>query len=232
MQNNTAILIFANTPAQEVQYKPLGLTKSGRFKLAQAMLQNTRNTAQASGLPIVEILSTSQRGNNFAQRYTNAIAQVFSMGYDQVISVGTDCPELSTTNILNAYKQLQYKEAVLGLAKDGGAYLIGLSRKAFNARQFENSIPWQTSKVAGLLIRYFARNQASVGFLPDKKTDIDNTAQLYQVFSTLNKGNSLFYLIRQLLTPQLLAPHASVALHGRYLACLFGLRAPPSLFYI
>lgn len=229
LQNNTAILIFANTPEQEILEKTFGngLNKAQQLHLAEALLNYTRKVALASGLPIVEILSSHQQGNTFAERYTQAITQVFDLGYDKVISIGTDCPGLQTANILDAHGQLQHTQAVLGLAYDGGNYLIALDKQAFDAAKFQ-ALPWQTSLVAQALVQYFKIHQAQVAFLATKKTDIDNVTQLYQAFRELPTYHSLFSLFQQLLVQFLsLIAYPLIAHKVAQFRYLFGLRAPP-----
>lgn len=229
LQNNTAILIFANTPEQEILEKTFGngLTKAQQLHLAGALLNYTRKAALESGLPIVEILSSHQQGNTFAERYTQAINQVFDKGYDKVISIGTDCPGLQTANILDAHTQLQHAQAVLGLAHDGGNYLIALDKQSFDATRFQ-ALPWQTSLVAQALVQYFEAQEAQVALLATKKTDIDNVSQLYQAFQELSTHHSLFSLFQQLLVQCLsFITYPFTAHKVAQFKYLFGLRAPP-----
>ncbi|NJO01205.1 MAG: DUF2064 domain-containing protein, partial [Bacteroidia bacterium] len=97
----TALLIFANTPQQELASKALvpQFKPSDELRLAQAMVSYARQVAYASKLPVVEIFSDQQVGHNFAERYTHAIAQVFAMGYQNVISIGGDCPGLRVSDL-------------------------------------------------------------------------------------------------------------------------------------
>lgn len=229
MQDNTALLIFANTPQQEILDKDFGkhLPKAKQLGIAQALLRHTRQVASSTGLPIVEILSNQQQGYDFAERYTNAIAQVFAQGYSRVISIGTDSPDLQVKDILEAEQKLQVSGAVLGLANDGGAYLIGFDKSHFEVDHFE-SLPWKTQETAQALIAYFKRQNTPPAFLTTLKTDVDNFTQLIQAFSELGPQTALYQLIAVLLTP-IVVLHTWVfaQFYQSLFAHLTGLRAPP-----
>ncbi|HAS40548.1 MAG TPA: hypothetical protein DCS93_08715 [Microscillaceae bacterium] len=229
LQHSTAILIFANTPHQEIRYKDFGkqLPKSRQLKVAQALLQHTRQVAAATKLPVIEILSSHQQGEDFATRFTQAISQVFAQGYTRVISIGTDCPDLQPSDILEAQQQLSTKKAMLGLANDGGAYLIALDQQLFKAEDFQ-ALPWQTAQTAQALIEYFHQQSISPAHLATLKSDIDNFAQLMLAFQELSPTSALYRVIFALLQPQ------EKSLIWVYAQCYFalfahltGLRAPP-----
>jgi len=229
-QHSTAILIFANTPHQEIRYKDFGkqLPKSRQLKVAKALLQHTRQVAKTTGLPVIEILSSHQQGKDFATRFTQAIGQVFAQGYSQVISIGTDCPDLQPSDILDAEQQLSTNQAVLGLANDGGAYLIALHKQRFYANNFRR-LPWQTEQTAQALIEYFYQQNVDPTRLATFKTDIDDFAQLIQAFQELTPASAVYWAIVALFQPR---ESTLVWVYvQRYIALfahLTGLRAPPS----
>lgn len=229
-QQNTAILIFANTPEQEIRDKSFGknLSKTRQLRLAQAMLSHTRRVAKSTGLPIIEILSSQQQGDNFAQRYTHAIAQVFAQGYQRIISIGTDCPDLQSQDIVEAHLKLQQSNSVLGLARDGGAYLVAFRRAYFDTQQFQD-LPWQTTRTAAALEQYFESFGSNISFLATHKTDVDNFAQLLHALGEMQTHSVVFLIICQLLS---INRPASIGIfilfHPLYLGHFSGLRAPPS----
>jgi rSAM/selenodomain-associated transferase 1 len=85
-----------------------------------------------------------QRGIDLGQRMENAFAELFGMGYEKVLIVGSDIFELEQKDIENAFTVLDTTETVLGPATDGGYYLLGM--KAPNAKIFQNK-NWGTSTV-------------------------------------------------------------------------------------
>ena len=73
-----------------------------------------------------------------------AFAEVFQEGAEQVVLIGSDCYEL-TSDILNeAFERLKTKDTVIGPAADGGYYLLGFSRPNHSVFQNKN---WSTSTV-------------------------------------------------------------------------------------
>lgn len=96
-----------------------------------------------------------QSSGDLGERLWNGFRWGFEEGCDRIIAIGADCPSLTTHHIQQAFEQLLYQDVVLGPARDGGYYLIGLSHphsrpfcQSFLDRQalFQN-IDWSTSRV-------------------------------------------------------------------------------------
>ncbi len=85
-----------------------------------------------------------QRGVDLGEKMKNAFAHLFDAGYDEICIIGSDCYELTTNIIEQAFVSLEQHDIVLGPATDGGYYLLGL--KKLQASLFEN-INWSTDKV-------------------------------------------------------------------------------------
>jgi len=75
------------------------------------------------GPPDIEV--HRQVGFTFAQRLEGAIEKVASLGYDEIVMVGRDCPHLDIDDIATAFASLEEKQLVLGPDHHGGCYLIG-----------------------------------------------------------------------------------------------------------
>jgi len=86
----------------------------------------------------------TQRGNDLGERMMQAFASLFDNGYNRIVIIGTDCPELSTEIIIDAFQLLEVYDFAIGPAHDGGYYLLGM--KQFQASLFEN-INWSTHTV-------------------------------------------------------------------------------------
>ena len=69
-----------------------------------------------------------QEGENLGVRMHNAFKQAFSDGYEHVLIVGSDLFDLRDSHINEAFDALHSHEAVIGPAKDGGYYLLGMSK--------------------------------------------------------------------------------------------------------
>lgn len=140
---DTALMVFSLSARKEAQRKTL----FGRGRTAvthnffDVLIKQTAEIALSSGLDVIWIDETRQRGANFGERYANAFEDVFSQGYEKVISIGNDCPELTLGMLRAAIMQIKDKTLVLGPAADGGIYLLGLHRGAFNVEEFM-ALPW------------------------------------------------------------------------------------------
>jgi uncharacterized protein len=82
-----------------------------------------------------------QRGDDLGERMQNAFADAFAQGKERVIIIGSDCLELETYMIKEAFAVLENNDVVLGPAKDGGYYMIGMT--AFLPTLFEDK-NWST----------------------------------------------------------------------------------------
>lgn len=137
---NTAILVFAQSAHAESKRKPL----VGSHKLVEALNQDTLKKVRKTGLPYVHFTENQQQGHSFGERFTNAMLELFSQGYDHIIAIGNDSPQLSDYQLLWAFKQVQLGKTVVGPSLDGGFYLLGIQRQQFFANQFR-FLPWQKS---------------------------------------------------------------------------------------
>ncbi len=85
-----------------------------------------------------------QRGVDLGERIFHAIEAGFESGFRHIVLIGTDCYELRSEILNEAFAALERYDAVIGPATDGGFYLIGLNRvfaELFLDRQ------WSTSEV-------------------------------------------------------------------------------------
>lgn len=85
-----------------------------------------------------------QKGNDLGDKMERAFGQAFGQHYEKVIIIGSDCFELSTEIIEDAFTALDDHNVVIGPAKDGGYYLIGMDRHY--PHLFKNKI-WSTENV-------------------------------------------------------------------------------------
>ncbi|MDH5608639.1 MAG: TIGR04282 family arsenosugar biosynthesis glycosyltransferase [Cyclobacteriaceae bacterium] len=67
-----------------------------------------------------------QEGNDLGQRMLNALYDAFENGYEKVVLMGSDIPDISKKILQEAFQQLDNKDVVIGPAEDGGYYLIGM----------------------------------------------------------------------------------------------------------
>ncbi|MCP4460788.1 MAG: glycosyltransferase [Cytophagales bacterium] len=68
-----------------------------------------------------------QSGNSLGGKMQNAFQHAFDRGYSRVTIIGSDCHELEPKHLEEAFDQLEINDVVVGPAKDGGYYLLGLN---------------------------------------------------------------------------------------------------------
>jgi glycosyltransferase A (GT-A) superfamily protein (DUF2064 family) len=134
----TAILVFANSATEELMHKPM---LKGEV-LFEALTLDTLKKVKNSGLPYFLVSEKEQKGTSFGERFTNAIQQVFEKGYQNIITIGNDSPQLKTSHLTNAHNALTQGKTVLGPSLDGGFYLMGIHKDDFNVELFKR-LPWQ-----------------------------------------------------------------------------------------
>lgn len=71
---------------------------------------------------------TPQGSGDLGARLARAFQENFDRGYERVVVIGTDCPEVSESDIRESFETLKSADVVLGPAMDGGYWLIGLSQ--------------------------------------------------------------------------------------------------------
>jgi rSAM/selenodomain-associated transferase 1 len=67
-----------------------------------------------------------QADGDLGARMKDALARAFADGAERVVIVGSDLPEASTSLLRRAFEGLEAHPAVIGPARDGGYYLLGL----------------------------------------------------------------------------------------------------------
>lgn len=107
-----------------------------------------------------------QNGKDLGDKMMNAFVKGFSRGHDKIIIIGSDCYELTSEIIENAFQLLDTKDVVIGPAKDGGYYLLGM--KSLHKPLFQNK-EWSTNNV-----------------LVDTLLDLKNLGLSYELLQPLN----------------------------------------------
>jgi len=117
---------------------------------------------------------TVQKGVNLGERMSNAFQDGFSDGYENIILIGSDLPNISSEIIDLGLKELEEKEIVFGPAEDGGYYLIGMS-KLHNC-VFENKA-WSTSSLLDYTLSELKRKNIEASLI-ETLNDIDTFEDL------------------------------------------------------
>lgn len=117
-----------------------------------------------------------QNGNDLGERMLNSFKELFDQGFTQIIIIGSDCLQLKMETLEEALALLESNNAVIGPARDGGYYLLGLTK--FYPELFINK-PWSTDKVFAKTIEDFIDLGISYALL-EELSDIDTVADLIE----------------------------------------------------
>lgn len=110
-----------------------------------------------------------QCDGDFGERMKDAFWKGFQKGYGRIILIGSDSFEVNANDIQQAFFLLNEKDSVLGPAKDGGYYLIGLN--APFEPIFVNK-PWSTNVIFKRTYLELMLYNKTIGVL-EEKSDID-----------------------------------------------------------
>ena len=117
-----------------------------------------------------------QQGNDLGERMSDAFKRGFELGYEQIVGVGSDLPDLTSEIIEKGLDELNESDAVFGPAEDGGYYLIGMSSMIDCI--FENK-PWSTEQLFDVTIDELKSKGHSVGII-ETLNDLDTEEDLKQ----------------------------------------------------
>lgn len=150
------LVIFTRTPVYGKVKKRLAikLGDAKALEIHQKLVAHTLTVVNNSGILYKVYLSEEsnaeqafsyklQSGVDLGERMNNALLSELKE-YTKVCLVGSDCLELKDTDIVNAFKQLDEADVVIGPAVDGGYYLIGMKKP--QPQLFPN-ISWGSSTV-------------------------------------------------------------------------------------
>jgi rSAM/selenodomain-associated transferase 2/rSAM/selenodomain-associated transferase 1 len=209
--NDNRLIIFARYPEPGKTKTRLipALGPKGAADLHRRMSEHTmawaRRLKDTSGLSLevryvggdehqikqwlgLDIPCFHQGDGNLGGRMGRAFQETFQAGMNRVIIVGTDCPHLTDDLVQGAFKVLNHDDLVLGPAKDGGYYLIGLIRPI---AELFSEVPWGTPEVLKKTLRIAEALQLRVSLL-EPLDDVDRPEDLsvWEKFSTAPSHSS------------------------------------------
>lgn len=126
---------------------------------------------------VLESIQTMpQQGKDLGERMLNAVQWLFEKGYNKVVLIGADSPDLPVEYIKDAFLKLNSCELAIGPAEDGGYYLIGMNRPL---DIIFKDIKWDSNSVLKDTIS-IANNEGIRYFLLPHWYDIDDIESLRQ----------------------------------------------------
>ncbi|MBU1078035.1 MAG: TIGR04282 family arsenosugar biosynthesis glycosyltransferase [Spirochaetes bacterium] len=138
-----------------------------------------------------------KEGADLGERMAVSLESAFKLGYEKSIIIGGDLPDLSSDIILQAFKDLNDHQSVIGPSDDGGYYLIGFNKKDYLNKVFQG-IRWSTPEVFKMTMRIFNKEKYSVSLL-QKWHDIDTLEDLRNLYNNnRNKDRNGSYTMKYL----------------------------------
>jgi uncharacterized protein len=218
--NSIALIFFSRSATAEAKNK-LWLRGEGIRKnqlLAKALINQTKQVIERSGLDVFHFDETNQAGKTFGEKLANAYASVFGRGYAAAICVGNDTPQLNMVNWQEVIFALANGQNVIGPNCRKGAYLIGITKDSFDKEQFQ-FLSWQTASLQSELIEY-----CKTPILLDQYYDLNNWKDILSVAEMIGSFRRFIHSIIGAVWV-LIEEFTSIFVHIRGIK---NLRAPPS----
>lgn len=124
-----------------------------------------------------------QVGDDFGQRLRHGFEALRERGYERVVVIGSDSPHLPSVWIREAFASLRNDDVVIGPARDGGYYLLGLCASAEMPDLF-SGVPMSSPDTCARTIERAKRLNLSVTYTP-RSFDVDEVADLHLLRQTL-----------------------------------------------
>jgi hypothetical protein len=140
-----------------------------------------------------------QEGQGLGEKMANIFEKIFSKGYNKVVLIGADIPEVSLEDLNDSFDILDSNDVVFGPTDDGGYYLVGMNRP--HDIIFRSDIKWGTPEVFQESIKSLENMKIEVGLIRFR-SDIDTEGDLKEfwkrVKGTENCKNTQKYLLENI----------------------------------
>ncbi len=117
-----------------------------------------------------------QISRDLGQKMKNAFLQAFDEGFNNVLIIGSDSPDLPGEYLNLALMALDTNDVIIGPSSDGGYYLIGFARDAFLPEAFDR-ISWSSDSVFEQTVSTLAQHKRKIYLLP-QWYDVDTLSDL------------------------------------------------------
>ncbi len=226
--STTAILVFSRTITDEVKVKNFSLSKSNikNRKVTRELIHRTICTAKSTNLPVFTSFSSHQKGDSFGERLSNAIKGIFSNGFQNVITIGNDCPNLTTKILLQANESLQKGNIVLGPDNNGGLYLLGINKSNYSPSKFIK-MAWEDSSLQNDWDEFLRDQELNAHYL-EKLDDVNDAKALLEVLNRFSPLDFFYKKICQIISGQTVKITSLIKIFSsQFYHSSTQLRAPP-----
>lgn len=190
MNNCTAVLVFASLDHSIGKFSHLA-SKAGRAVFAALTLRAVELGRQAFGEDVFLSVPAKeshefdmapahlllQTGSDFGERLCTSIEQIFGMGYERVLVVGNDSPQLDLPVLIRCKEEFKTASALLGPDHRGGVYLLGVTRRSFHLL---SGVFWNANSDFRQLVLKCKQQDETVAIL-ETRSDLDGPADLKRI---------------------------------------------------
>jgi len=207
MKEKTCILFYLKFPEKGKVKTRLddNIGKAKTLKLYKAFVIDSLDTLKRLNKPVIvcyipnkakeeirqwlgkDYIYSLQLGKNLGMRMKNSFKQALKKGYEKVIIIGSDSPDLPLAFLKKAIEMLDKTEAVIGPSEDGGYYLLGFTKSGFSPMVFDD-IPWSTPSVFSKTMKKLRDLKITTSSLPAWR-DVDTFQDLISLVKR-NKNSS------------------------------------------
>ena len=186
-QSQTAVLLFSLPAALDAARKGLTGQRRGRnHAFWDRLRQFTIAKVRAAGLPCVssaDVVSAPDYSASFGEQLQTAVRATLAEGYEHVIVIGNDCPDLRVSDLRVAADALAQGQLPVGYDRRGGVFLLGLDRRFLSAESVSGALsfatlPWQTDQLGATLTNYLGYAFGSVVCLSAVRADWNERADV------------------------------------------------------
>jgi len=198
-QASTAILVFTRTAKEEAHQKLFVRSENAviNISISAHFISRTIREVRKSGIPYFIVSSERQHGDSFGERLTNAFAQIFDLGFEKVIAVGNDSPQLNASLLKVAADSLIKNDLVLGPDRRGGTYLIGTTKNYFDADAFRR-FSWKTPNLFSDLVSWSEHVGCRLELLQEL-VDVNTIADFNLLLRNKNISSSFLHRLHSVL---------------------------------
>jgi rSAM/selenodomain-associated transferase 1 len=129
-----------------------------------------------------------QVGDDFGARLRHGFQALCGLGYQSIVVIGSDSPQIPAAWVQEAFAALRCDDVVIGPARDGGYYLLGL-RTESGAPDLFTDIPMSAPDTCARTIERTKRLDLSVSYTP-RSFDVDEAPDLRFLLEILRAAPS------------------------------------------
>lgn len=132
-----------------------------------------------------EAIYLPQYGADLGEKMKNAIGVALRLGYEKVVLIGTDIPQIHPETLNNAFDSLNEKEIVIHPTFDGGYYLIGMKKEYDSIWKIER---YGTNTVIYDTLQHMKTEKLSTA-VGQMYYDVDDKDDLLHLYGDIQKGS-------------------------------------------